>query len=89
MAEHKWHLFRKYSSYIEYQTGQTQARKANTRPTMQRTEGPYSADHFLHSLYLEEMTNNWSLLIMRVNKSAIVYKLALQPDPRDNLDLLL
>ena len=32
MAEHKWHPFRKYSGYIEYQKGQTQARKAITRP---------------------------------------------------------
>ena len=48
-------------------------------------------------IYLEEMKNYYSLnvsrtvnqLIMRVHKPKVKYKLALQLDPREHLDLLL
>ena len=48
-------------------------------------------------IYLEEMKNHYSLnvsrtvnqLIMRVHKPKVEYKLALQLDPREHLDVLL
>ena len=70
MTEHKWHPFRKYSGYIEYQKGQTQARKAITRPERPKpgqkgqkvTNGPFLVMYLCFVFF--SLTHAWVSLVV-------------------------